>query len=171
MSRRTTRRPVWSALLLSAVAVLLIAVLAACGSDDDEESAATMTTGGMATAATDAATSVMSGSPVAGEAEAGAIGTCLQEQTTPEMVQELRDGQTESATEVYRGCLEESLPAALVAQAEPIIQQTADCGVTASKDLTDEQMQQIESGDEATIQQLTQSTLTCVSDQLGIPLQ
>ena len=110
-------------------------------------------------------------SPATGMGEVGAIGTCLKEKTTPAMVQELRDGKTDSATGVYRDCLETALPASLVAQAEPIIQQTADCGVTASKDLTDADVQKIESGDQETIQTLTQSTLACVSGQLGVPLQ
>lgn len=168
MSTRTTNRSIWSMLLLSAVAVLLVAVLAACGSDSADEATSTSAATGSTAATSPAGTT---SSPATGMGEAGAIGSCLQEQTTPAMVQELRDGKTDTATGVYRDCLETALPASLVAQAEPIIQQTADCGVTASEDLTDEQMQQIETGDQATIQSLTQATLTCVSDQLGVPLQ
>lgn len=175
MSMRTTHRPIWSVLLFGAVAVLLITFLAACGSDSNNDdataTATTVTASGVATKASSAATSVMSGSPLAGVAEAGSIGACLQEKTTPELVQDLRDGNTDSATDVYRSCLETALPAALVAQVEPIIEQTAQCGVTASKDLTDADMEKIQQGDQATIQTLTQSTLTCVSDQLGVPLQ
>ncbi|HMM43307.1 MAG TPA: hypothetical protein PKA95_15555 [Thermomicrobiales bacterium] len=168
MPTRTTNRSIWSMLLLSAVAVLLVAGLAACGSDSTDEATATSATTGSTAATSPAGTAA---SPATDMGEVGAIGSCLQEQTTPAMVQELRDGTTATATGVYRDCLETALPASLVAQAEPIIQQTADCGVTASKGLTDEQMQQIEAGDQATIQSLTQSTLACVSDQLGIPLQ
>lgn len=169
MPSSTTRRSIWSVLLMSAVALLFVSFVAACGSDDDEDEPAATTETAAATATT--GTSGTTASPATGGIQVGAIGACLQEQTTPEMVQELRDGQTDAATEVYRTCLETALPASLVAQAEPIIQQTADCGVTASQGLTDEQMQEIENGDEATIQLLTQETLTCVSDELGVPLQ
>lgn len=168
MSTRTANHSIWSKLLLSAVAVLLIAVLAACGGDSTDDATATSVTTGSTATTSPAGTTA---SPATGMGEVGAIGTCLQEKTTPAMVQELRDGKTDSATGVYRDCLETALPASLVAQAEPIIQQTADCGVTASKDLTDADVQKIESGDQETIQTLTQSTLACVSDQLGVPLQ
>ncbi len=180
MSRHSTRRSAWSILFVSAIALLLVAFLAACGSDTSSEATATKTTTGGAAATSPSgsasgtsttAPAASTGSPDASVANAGAIGSCLQEKTTPAMIQDLRDGKTDTATEVYRSCLETALPSSLVAQVEPIIQQTADCGVTASKDLTDADVQKIESGDQATIQSLTQATLTCVSDQLGIPLQ
>lgn len=173
MPTRIAHRPITSALLLSAGALLLVAFLAACGGSASSTATTAptpMATTGAATESTPSTSTGTTASPGIG-AQAGSIGACLQENTTSQLVQDLRNGNTDSATEIYRTCLETALPPALVSQLTPIIQQTATCAETASKNLTDAQMQQIENGDQATIRDLSQSTLTCVSDQLGVPLQ
>lgn len=184
-----SRLSVFSYLL---IAVLALSLTAACGSDDDDDAdtdtdagttttATTGTGGTTATQAGDAATETedeateetdadATTSGGGGAAEVGAIGSCLQENTTGDMVTELREGNTESAEEVYRTCLEDALPAGLVAQLDPVIDNAAECGSTAAQDLSDADVEAIEGGDEAAIQSLTQDTLTCVSEELGIPL-
>lgn len=185
-----SRLGVFSYLLL---AILAVTLFAACGSDDGEDSGAdtgaatttTSTTGTGSTTATqagdeateagdDATEETDAGADATtsggGAAEVGAIGACLQENTSGEMVTELRAGNTTSAEEVYRTCLEDALPAGLVEQLDPVIQNAAECGSTAAQDLSDADVQSIEGGDEAAIQSLTQDTLACVSEELGIPL-
>lgn len=184
-----SRLSVFSYLLL---AVLVLTLAAACGSDDEDDAdtdtgggtTTTATTGtggsaatqaGNATETEDEATEETDADADAttsggGAAEVGAIGACLQDNTTGEMVTELREGNTESAEEVYRTCLEDALPAGLVAQLDPVIENAAECGSTAAQDLSDADVEAIEGGDESTIQSLTQDTLACVSEELGIPL-
>lgn len=178
------------------IAVLALSFAAACGSGDDEDAdvetdagttaVATTETGGATTAteagddATEAvddmdateATDADDGTAPAGDATGAvsSIGACFEENTTGEMVTDLREGNTESAEEVYRTCLEGALPAGLVAQLDPIIENAAECGSTAAQDLSDADVEAIESGDQATIENLTQDTLDCVSQELGIPL-
>ncbi len=175
------------------IAVLVLSLAAACGSDDEDDAdtdtdagtttTATAGTGGTtateagdeATEAGDDATEETDADADAttsggGAAEVGAIGSCLQENTTGEMVTELREGNTESAEDVYRTCLEDALPAGLVEQLDPVIENAAECGSTAAQDLSDADVAAIEGGDQGAIQSLTQDTLTCVSEELGIPL-
>lgn len=184
-----SRLSVFSYLLL---AMLVLTLVAACGSGNGDD-AATDTGGGTTTTATtgsgesaatragnateteDEATEETDAGAGAttsggGAAGVGAIGACLQENTSGEMVTQLRDGNTESAEAVYRTCLEDALPAGLVAQLDPVIQNAAECGSTAAQDLSDADVTAIEGGDAAAIQSLTQDTLACVSEELGIPL-
>ena len=182
-----SRVSVFSYLLL---AMLVLTLVAACGSGNGDDAATTTggettttatagsggsaaTQAGNATETEDDATEETGADATAsggGAAGVGAIGACLQENTSGEMVTELRDGNTESAEAVYRTCLEDALPAGLVAQLDPVIQNAAECGSTAAQDLSDADVTAIEGGDAAAIQSLTQDTLACVSEELGIPL-
>lgn len=162
-------------------AVFALTLLAACGSSNAGTSAAGAATEvatnpagaatAVATAASGAATGVASavGSPAMNQA--AGIAACLEQGTTAQVVSDLRAGQTQSAQAVYRGCLAGALPAALVGQLDPIINQAATCGSTAAKGLSNADMTAVQNGDQAVIQRLTQDTLTCVSNQLGVPLQ
>jgi hypothetical protein len=101
----------------------------------------------------------------------GQIGSCIQENTTANVLTDLRAGKTDSAKTVYQDCLKTQLPSTMVDQLDPIINTAAQCGVTASKDLSDADMKKIEdTGDPTLIQQVTVSTVQCVSDTLGIQL-
>ena len=106
-----------------------------------------------------------------GMGDAMAIGACLQDSTTGDIVTDLRDGNTESAEGMYRDCLSDALPASMVSQLDPIIEQAGTCGSDAAADLSDDDVAAIEEGDEAKIQQVTNATLECLSTDLGIDLQ
>lgn len=184
---RLSNRPrlgVFSHLL---IAVLVLTLAAACGSEGDDDA----DTDGDAVTTTTTATEPVTAATEAGDAAtedtddadadattpadsaAGSvtsIGECFEENTDGDMVSDLRDGNTESAEAVYRTCLETALPPALVAQLDPIIENAAECGSTAAEGLSDADVEAIENGDEATIEGLTQDTLDCVSEELGIPL-
>lgn len=191
MSTRPFKRLRWSVFSFAAIAILLMTVLVACGSSNDKanptntssSSSGAATTATKSTGATTSGTTTtMSGTPeTTGSAtgsmaspsmqQLGQIGTCIQDKTTPELVDDLRAGNTDSAKQVYSDCLKTQLPSTLVDQAQPIIDNAAECGVTASKELSDADVQRIqETQDPALIQQLTQNTLQCVSDSLGIQL-
>jgi hypothetical protein len=177
---RLTIRPFWSILRIAVIGLLMLSLLAACGSDDDDDSSsgseptATSATGSTAaeTATESDATTDTTGSATTGDmGDVKAVGSCLQEGTTGDMVTDLRDGDTSSTEDLYRSCLGDALPAAMVSQLDPIITQAGDCGSDAAADLSDDDIAAIESGDEAKIQQLTNDTLHCLSADLGIDLQ
>lgn len=159
--------------------VLMLTLVAACGSDNNDGDDTTNNTTTTATtssgstdtsgAATEADTDATAGS--GGMGDAMAIGACLQESTTGGIVTDLRDGNTESAESMYRDCLGDALPASMVSQLDPIIEQAGTCGSDAAADLSDDDIAAIEGGDEATIQQVTNDTLECLSADLGIDLQ
>jgi hypothetical protein len=158
----------------------MLSLVAACGSDSDDsddtdtntttETTSTETTSGGTTDATSADTdeaTVASGDMD----DAMAIGLCLQGSTDGDIVNDLRDGNTESAEDMYRECLGDALPESMVSQLDPIIEQAGTCGSDAAADLSDEDVAAIEAGDEAAIQDITTATLECLSADLGIELQ
>jgi len=168
----------------------MLSLVAACGSDsdDDDSNADTDTTtsttattatgsGGTTSTATEASGMATEADTDDGTAASGdmgdamAIGACIQENTTGAIATDLRDGDTESAEGVYRECLSDALPPAMVDQLDPIIAQAGECGSEAAADLSDEDIAAIEGGDEATITQITTDTLDCLSTNLGIDLQ
>ena len=177
MTDRLTIRPFWSILRIAVIGLLMLSLVAACGSgdddDDDSGSAPTATTAASSDSAGTATESGMSmGSATTGDmADAMAVGACLQEGTTGDIVTDLRDGDTSSAEDLYRDCLSDALPAAMVSQLDPVIEQAGECGSNAAADLSDDDVAAIEDGDEAKIQQLTNDTLECLSADLGIDLQ
>ncbi len=180
---RRTKRSNWSTFSIALIGLLMMTLLAACGGDDEDDSesdaaptvAATATTAsgsssdvaGTATETDDAATTSTSGDM----GDVMAIGACLQEGTTADVVNDLRDGNTGSSEDVYRECLSDSLPPVMVSQLDPIIEQAGECGTEAAAELSDDDIDAIENGDQATIEQVTSDTLDCLSAQLGIELQ
>jgi hypothetical protein len=174
---RLTIRPFWSTLRIAVIGLMMISLVAACGTgdndDDDSGSAPTATTAASSeSVATSTESGMSTGSATTGDmGEVMAVGACLQDGTTGDMVTDLRDGDTSSTEELYRTCLSDALPPAMVSQLDPIITQAGDCGSEAAADLSDDDIAAIESGDEAKIQQLTNDTLQCLSTNLGIDLQ
>ena len=161
---------------IALLGVLMLTLVAACGSDDSTDDdtgdssimSATTTSGD--TSATEADTD--DGTAATGNmGDAMAIGLCLQSSTDGEIVNDLRGGDTESAEGMYRDCLGDALPPAMVSQLDPIIEQAGTCGSDAAADLSDEDVAAIEEGDQVTIQQVTTATLECLSADLGIDLQ
>jgi len=104
-------------------------------------------------------------------ADAMAVGACLQENTTGDIVTDLRNGDTGSTEDMYRKCLGDVVPESMQSQLDPIVEQAGQCGTTAAEDLSDDDVTAIENGDQAKIQELTTATLECVSSDLGIDLQ
>ena len=164
------------------IGVLMLSLLAACGSDDDDGDdsgsngdtpTATTSSGGDATEpATETETESDDGTATGGNlGNPLAIGACLQEGMTPEVVADLRAGNTESSEAVYQECLGDALPEPMASQLDPIIEQAGTCGSDAAAELSDEDMTAIEEGDQEKIQQLTNDTLECLSEELGVPLQ
>jgi|GEM_PF-2322233 len=181
LSQHLTRRSWMGTVGIALIAVLMFSLLAACGSDDDGDdsdptAAATTATGstggGASTTEADTTPADTSDMTPAGDmGDAMAIGLCLQQSTTGDIVTDLRDGNTESAEDMYRDCLGSALPESLVSQLDPIIEQAGTCGTEASADLTDDDIAAIEDGDQATIGQITNDTLECLSAELGVDLQ
>ncbi|HEX5166101.1 MAG TPA: hypothetical protein VFV93_11945 [Thermomicrobiales bacterium] len=177
MTDRLTIRPAWSILRVAVIGVLMLSLVAACGSgdddDDDSGSAPTATTAASSNSDETPTESGMSMGSVTTDdmAEAMAVSSCLEDGTTGDIVTDLRDGDTGSAEDLYRGCLSDALPAAMVSQLDPIIEKAGDCGSEAAADLSDDDVAAIEDGDDAKIQQLTNDTLECLSADLGIDLQ
>jgi hypothetical protein len=95
------------------------------------------------------------------------ISACFEENTTSDIVADLREGNTDMAQDVYRSCLEESLPEPMVAMADPIIETASECGVTSAEGLTDDDVAAMEDGDEAVIQRVTTETVDCLSAEYG----
>jgi hypothetical protein len=186
------RQPRWSWLAFALVSVLLLAIVASCGSGDDDDdddttsgAATTSTTTGSATNTTTtgasdssptAADTTEEATPTSASAEddatgdVGAVGACFTEAFTSDVVNDLREGNTESANAAFNDCIEGTLPESLASQAEPVVDQATTCAETASQDLGDEDVIALESGDTAVAEQLANDTLTCVSDELGIDL-
>lgn len=160
----------------------MLSLVAACGSDSDDDdndadtdTTVTTSTGGTTSteADTDDATEATDDS-TASTGDMGdlmGVGVCLQEGTTADVVTDLRDGNTESAEGVYRDCLGDALPPAMVSQLDPIIEQAGECGSDAAAGLNDEDVTAIEEGDPALIEQVTTDTLECLSDFIGMDLQ
>jgi hypothetical protein len=190
---RRPRRLVWLGCLLVSVFALL--ALAACGSSDSATkttssgssstaasgAAATITsvTGSASTAASGAAGTVasaatqLSGSPDVAQFSGIALqlATCAQQNTTGQVVTDLRAGKTDSAKQVYNDCVGSALPAALASQAEPVVNDAATCGQTAAKGMSDADISAAENGDQATIQTLTNETISCLVAKYGDLLQ
>lgn len=140
----------------------------ACGNGDtNTPTSAAATTSTPAAASTPGTTGAAPGSPAD---QVGTIGACFAMNTSPDMVEDLRAGETTTAEGVYRTCLEDVLPPAMVEQMEPVIQSAADCGVTAAQNMSDSDVAALESGDEAVAERLSTQTLSCLSTELGIPL-
>lgn len=187
MAGRLTQRTILSTVRIAFIGMLMISLLAACGSDDNDDdggdngttttaTTSTGSTGGAAsTTDTGADNSTPAGdddsTPAGDMGDAMAIGACLESNTTGDIVTDLRDGNTDSAEDMYRECLSDALPESMVSQLDPIIEQAGTCGTEASADLSDDDIAAIEAGDEATINQVTTDTLDCLSTELGIPLQ
>jgi hypothetical protein len=170
------------------IGFLMLTLVAACGSDDDEgddtddSTTTTQTTSGGSADSTEPASDDTDDSATEADTDDGtaasgdmddamAIGACLQESTTGDIVNDLRDGNTESAEEMYRECLGDALPESMVSQLDPIIEQAGTCGSDAAADLSDEDVAAIEEGDETAIEGITTATLECLSADLGIDLQ
>jgi hypothetical protein len=181
LTGRLTHRSWLSTFSIALIGFLMLSLVAACGSDDDDgddtdtnttttETTSTETTSGSTTDPTSADTddaTVASGDMD----DAMAIGLCLQDSTNGDIVNDLRDGNTESAEDMYRECLGDALPESMVSGLDPIIEQAVTCGSDAAADLSDEDVAAIEAGDEAAIQDITTATLECLSADLGIELQ
>ncbi|MDQ3549528.1 MAG: hypothetical protein M3439_12000 [Chloroflexota bacterium] len=185
MVDRLTQRSWWSTFSTALIGLLMLSLVAACGSDDADSDADSDTTasttatgsGGTTSTATEASgmateADTDDGTAASGDmGEAMAIGACIQANTTSDIATDLRDGDTKSAEGVYRECLSDALPPAMVDQLDPIIEQAGECGSEAAADLSDDDIASIEGGDEATITQITTDTLECLSTNLGIDLQ
>jgi hypothetical protein len=177
---RSRERSWFTMISLALIGFLMIAVLAACGSDEDPTATtattggtvATATTGGTGTGGAGTSTPATTGTTgMTGSAEElGAIGECFYSNTTADVVNDLRGGDTSSAEDVYRSCLEDSLPPTLVGQLEPIIEQAAVCGEEAANNLSDAEVAALENGDEAVAERMTNETLECLSTEVGVDL-
>jgi hypothetical protein len=168
------------------LSVLALLALTACGSDDDATNttsagssgaAATITsvTGSAGTMASDAGSTVasaatqLSGSPDVAQFSGVAmqLATCAQQNTTGQVVTDLRAGKTDSAKQVYNDCVGAALPGPLASQAEPVVNDAVTCGETAAKGMSDADVTAAESGDQTQIQNLTNQTITCLMDKYG----
>jgi hypothetical protein len=166
--------------------VLALLALAACGSSDSATktpssgssgAAATITsvTGSAGTMASDAGSTVasaatqLSGSPDVAQFSGVAmqLATCAQQNTTGQVVTDLRAGKTDSAKQVYNDCVGAALPGPLASQAEPVVNDAVTCGETAAKGMSDADVTAAESGDQTQIQNLTNQTITCLMDKYG----
>ena len=176
MTGRLTQRSWWSTFSIALIGFLMLSLVAACGSDDgdyddaDTSTTTTATTSSGSMNTTDAATEDDTAG-TAGMGDAMAIGLCLQESTTGDIVTGLRDGNTEGAENMYRDCLGDALPESMVSQLDPIIEQAGTCGSDAAADLSDDEVAAIEEGDQAAVEQVTNETLECLSAELGVDLQ
>lgn len=155
------------------MALLVMSLAAACGSDSNDDNADTGSTTTAATATksssgSSATTTTSTGTGT--DAQVGAIGACLAENTSGDVITELRAGTTTAAEEMYTTCLEGALPAGMVDQLDPIIDSAAQCGVTEAGKLSDADVTKLEAGDEQAAEQFSTATLTCLSTELGIPL-
>jgi hypothetical protein len=180
LTGRLTHRSWWSTFSIALIGILMLSLVAACGSDgdngddSDDSMTTTETTSSGSTDSSESTTEADTDDATAatgGMGDAMAIGACLQESTTGDIVTDLRDGNTESAEAMYSDCLGDALPESMVSQLDPIIEQAGTCGSDAAADLSDEDVAAIEGGDETTIQQVTNDTLACLSADLGIDLQ
>ena len=170
----------WSTFSIVLFSFLMLTLVAACGSDDgdnddtDTDTTTTVTTSSGSAETTEPATEASTDDGTAPSGDMGdamAIGLCLQSSTDGDLVNDLRDGDTESAENMYREGLGDALPESMVSQLDPIIEQAGTCGSDAAADLSDEDVAAIEAGDEAAIEQITTATLECLSADLGIDLQ
>ena len=180
MTGRLTHRSWWSTFSIALIGFLMLTLVAACGSDDGDDedtdtgTTTTVTTSSGSADSTEPATETDTddGTAASGDMDdAMAIGLCLQSSTDGDIVNDLRDGNTESAENMYRECLGDALPESMVSQLDPIIEQAGTCGSDAAADLSDEEVAAIEEGDEAAIEEITTATLECLSAELGIDLQ
>jgi hypothetical protein len=183
LTGKLTHRSWLSTFSIALIGFLMLSLVAACGSDDgddDDTDSNTTTTETTSTETTSGSTDPTSAdtddtddaTASSGDMDdAMAIGLCLQESTDGDIVNDLRDGNTESAEDMYRECLGDALPESMVSQLDPIIEQAGTCGSDAAADLSDEDVAAIEAGDEAAIQDITTATLECLSADLGIELQ
>jgi hypothetical protein len=169
LTGRLTHRSFWSTFSIALIGFLMLTLVAACGSDDDSDDTDSSTTSTQTTSNSSTDTDATAGTD--GMAGAMAIGACLQDSTTGDIVTDLRDGNTDSAEGMYRDCLGDALPESMVSQLDPIIEQAGTCGSDAAADLSDDDVAAIEDGDQAKIQQVTNATLECLSSDLGIDLQ
>lgn len=193
----TLRRSMWGWIGIALATMLVVLFVAACGSgsdDDDDDAGADSTTSSVATSDSGAAPTAASsdadatemtddGDGIEATASAaidaaatmtgmdsetlGAIGTCFEENTTSDIVTDLRAGNTEMAQDVYRTCLEDELPAEMLIMADPIIELASECGVTSAEGLSDEDVAAMEDGDEAVIERVTTETVECLSAEFG----
>jgi len=177
--------------------IMVLALVAACGSgsdDGEDEEDATSTTGTTGAATSEAVSTAdtsdadsteesddtsgidATASAVIGDAATmtgmdsgmlATIGTCFEENTSSDIVTDLRAGNTESAQDVYRSCLEGELPAEMVLMADPIIETASECGVTAAEGLSDDDVAAMEDGDEAIIERVSTETIECLSAEFG----
>jgi hypothetical protein len=177
----SSRRPRWSIFSFALASVLALALLTACGSSDDPTpttAAAANTPAGAATTPATGATPATGTTPGTGAGtipgattdDIGAVGLCLSQSTDAQMVEDLRAGNTQTAEDVYRSCLSDVLPPAMVAQLDPVIESTAACGTTAAEGLSDQDIAALESGDQTVAERVSTETLNCLSQELGIPV-
>jgi hypothetical protein len=192
MTMTTTARPRrrWALPATVLISIFALLALAACGSSDSATktpssgstgAAATITsvTGDASTMASGAGSTVasaatqLSGSPDVAQFSGVALqlASCAQQNTTGQVVTDLRDGKTDSAKQVYDDCVGAALPGPLASQAEPVINDAGTCGETAAKGMSDADATAAENGDQAQIQSLTNQTITCLMDKYGDLLQ
>jgi hypothetical protein len=190
MTMTTTTQPRRHWALPAAVVISIFALLAlaltACGSSDSATktpssgssgAAATITsvTGSASTMASGAGSTVasaatqLSGSPDVAQFSGIAmqLATCAQQNTTGQVVTDLRAGKTDSAKQVYDDCVGAALPGPLASQAEPVVNDAVTCGETAAKGMSDADVTAAENGDQTQIQSLTNQTITCLMDKYG----
>jgi hypothetical protein len=174
---------------LVAVGLLALGALAACGSSSNATSTISVapTTAAVSTSAAgttgstvsgaestmSSAATQLSGSPMVGQFSGPAlqIATCVQQQTTGQVVTDLSNGKTDSAQKVYNDCIASALPAPLASQAQPVVNDAVACGQQATKALNSTDLQAAESGDTTQIQALTNQTITCLANKYGALLQ
>jgi hypothetical protein len=189
MTMTTTPRSRRRWALPGAVALSIIALLAlaACGSSDSSTNttsagvAATVTsvTGSASTMASGAGSTVasaatqLSGSPDVAQFSGIALqlASCAQQNTTGQVVTDLRAGKTDSAKQVYNDCVGAALPGPLASQAEPVVNDAVACGETAAKGMSDADVTAAENGDQTQITSLTNQTITCLMGKYGDLLQ
>jgi hypothetical protein len=165
-----SHRPRWSVFSFALASILALALLTACGSDATSPTATPTTAPAAATTPATGATPGTGTMPGTSMAELGTVGMCLSQNTDAEMVENLRAGNTTEAENVYRTCLEDVLPPAMVAQLDPVIESAAACGTTAAQGLSDQDIAALEGGDQTVAERVSNETLACLSQDLGVPL-
>jgi hypothetical protein len=188
MTMTTTPRPRrrWALPGVVLISIFALLALAACGTSDSPTkttssgssgAAATITsvTGSASTMASGAGSTVasaatqLSGSPDVAQFSGIALqlASCAQQNTTGQVVTDLRAGKTDSAKQVYNDCVGAALPGPLASQAEPVVNDAVTCGETAAKGMSDADVTAAENGDQTQIQNLTNQTITCLMDKYG----
>jgi hypothetical protein len=184
--RRTSTGEQVSRWVLALAALVLLGACSGPPNDDDDDVTATIGTATVAgppavTATvtpqpTSTATALPSPTPfvpptVAVEGD-DSVQQCLKRNITPELLISLSLEQTTLTEDIFRTCLEQSIPSELIFLLDPIIEDASACALDVSKTLSNEQLIILAGPDSAAKDQIVDDVigdiLRCLGDQYGL---